>query len=358
MPPYLMKPSYLHAVILVGGSGTRFWPASREDRPKQFLTLIGRTSLLQQTLSRILSSVPAGNIWIIANHRHKEEMRCQKRGFNLRTSQILWESQAKNTAPAIAWAAARIHALNPQAVMVVLPCDHLILNRVKFLQLLENAIQLAQRNYLVTFGVVPTRPETGYGYLKTKREKGILHVQKFIEKPGLAKAKRFIAENRKNSKNCSYMWNSGMFVWKTQVIWEAFQRYLPMIYAHRHQLPKAWSGLPAVSIDYGILEKARNVVAVTAGNLGWSDLGSWESLSEVLPQDNKGNTVRGNVISLDCHGTLALGNRRLVATIGLEDMVIIDTPDALLVCPKSRSQEVKKLVEAIQGRVAQRTQKH
>lgn len=365
----------LHAVILAGGSGTRFWPLSRQSRPKQFLNLIGKKSLLQETLRRIAPKVPRQNIWIVASRRYQREIRRQVAGFGLKSAQMLWEPKGKNTAPAIFWAAAKIHAKDPQSVMAVFPSDHLITNPVKFLQLLSKAVGLAQHDYLVTFGIVPTRPETGYGYLKTKKEKGVLRVEEFIEKPALTKARRFLKINRRDKfsrrlpmgsvgipterkraseKTCPYMWNSGMFVWKTQTILAAFKRYLPSIYASQKEVIgghgqrlKRWAGLPAISVDYGILEKAQNVAAVAAAGIGWSDVGSWEALAEFLPKDKKGNTARGNVVSIDCCNTLIFGKKRLVAAIGLADMLVIDTPDALLVCSKARSQEVKTIVDIL-----------
>lgn len=336
---------------MAGGSGTRFWPASRQDRPKQFLDLVGKESLLRQTLRRVASKVPAENIWIVANRRYQKEIKRQVTGFAGRllkggvgSSRMLWEPQGKNTAPAIGWAASRIHAVNPRAIMAVLPSDHLIRNTPRFLDALEKAVKLAQANQLVTFGIVPTRPETGYGYLKTKKAGGILRVERFIEKPDLVKAQQFV-------RSRAYFWNSGMFVWKTETILEAFRKYLPLVYAARGNMLKAWPKLPAVSIDYGILEKAQNVAAVAA-DIGWSDLGSWESLSEILPKDKKGNSAQGNVLSLDCRDTLIRAGNRLVAAVGVEGLIVIDTPDALLVCPKHRSQDVKKLVEALKKRKA------
>jgi len=326
-------------VILAGGSGTRFWPASRQNWPKQFLELVGKESLLRQTIRRVAPKVPASNIWIVANRSHQKEIKRQATGLGIRLSQILWEPQGKNTAPAIGWAAARIHARDPRAVMAVLPSDHLIQSTSRFLSALEKAVKLARANHLVTFGIVPTRPETGYGYLKIKKTAGILCVERFIEKPDLAKAKQF-------TRSRAYLWNSGMFVWKTQAILEAFRKYLPSIYAARGNMLKAWSRLPAISIDYGILEKAKNVAAVAA-DIGWSDLGSWESLAEILPKDKAGNTMKGNVLSLDCRNTFIWANARVTAAIGIQDLIIIDTPDAMLVCPKRRSQDVKKLVETL-----------
>ena len=341
----------LHAVILAGGSGTRFWPVSRQNRPKQFLTLVGKESRLRRTIRRVAPKVLAENVWIVANRRYQKEIKRHTSGLGVRASQILWEPKGKNTAPAIGWAAERIHARDPRAVMVVLPSDHLIQNARAFLNALDKAVRLARQDQLVTFGIVPTRPETGYGYLKTKKAGGILRVERFIEKPDLARAKQFV-------KNGAYLWNSGMFVWKTETILEAFRKYLPSVYASlrepigaRGNMLKAWPKLPAISIDYGILEKAKNVAAIAA-DIGWSDLGSWESLAEILPKDKTGNSLKGNVTALDCRNTLVWANERLVAAVGVQDMIVIDTPDALLVCPKHRSQDVKKLVEMLKRRDA------
>ena len=343
----------LHAVILAGGSGTRFWPVSRQNRPKQFLVLVGKESLLRQTIRRVAPKVLAENVWIVANRRYQKEIKRHTSGLGIRASQILWEPKGKNTAPAIGWAAARMHARDPRAVMAVLPSDHLVQNARAFLNALDKALRLARQDQLVTFGIVPTRPETGYGYLKTKKAGGILRVERFIEKPDLARAKDFVA--RKNflcsKNNFNYFWNSGMFVWKTETILEAFRKYLPSVYAARGNMLKAWPKLPAISIDYGILERADNVAAVAA-DIGWSDLGSWESLAEILPKDKQGNSLKGNLVALDCRDTLILSNTRLVAAVGLQDMIVIDTPDALLVCPKHRSQDVKKLVETLKKRNA------
>lgn len=354
----MKKDKNLHAVILAGGSGTRFWPVSRQNRPKQFLTLVGKESLLRQTIRRVAPKVLAENVWIVANRRYQKEIKRHTSGLGIRASQILWEPKGKNTAPAIGWAASRIHARNPRAVMAVLPSDHLIQNARAFLNALDKAVRLARQDQLVTFGIVPTRPETGYGYLKTKKAGGILRVERFIEKPDLARAKDFVARK-------DFLWNSGMFVWKTETILEAFRKYLPGIYrmfvgtglpvlADRPGKPvptKNWHKLPAISIDYGILERADNVAAVAA-DIGWSDLGSWESLAEILAKDKQGNSLKGNIITLDCRDTLILSNTRLVAAVGVQDMIVIDTPDALLVCPKHRSQDVKKLVETLKKRNA------
>ena len=345
-----MKKS-IYVVILAGGSGTRFWPLSRQDRPKQFLNMLGSRSLFQQTLERIIPLVPTENVFIAANKQYHRVIQRQARIFKIPAKNILLEVAARNTAPAIAWAAARIAARDKNGVMVVLPSDHLILQPKKFLNLLKQAISLAQHGHLLTLGIVPTRPETGYGYLQIKSQQAhggkIWRVVRFTEKPSLAKAKKIVRSGK-------YLWNSGMFIWRADVILAEFKKYLPAIYKqfskrsddqHTH---KVWKSLPRISIDYGILEKARDVLTVPAQGIGWSDLGSWEALAEVLLK--KGNVLRGQVLAEGCRNTLVLGNKKLIATIGLNDVVVVDTDDALLICRQDRSQEVKKIVDHLKAR--------
>ncbi len=338
-----------YVVILAGGSGTRFWPQSRQAHPKQFLDITGNGSLLQETIRRFKSKVSGRNILIVTNKAYKKTIAAQVKDFKVPNENILLEPEGKNTAPAICWAASFIQKRNQEAIMGVFPSDHLILNQKKFLQMMDEATTLAEQEYLVTFGIVPNRPETGYGYIKTQKQKvgrkNINKVVQFTEKPSPVKAKEFVKKG--------YFWNSGMFVWKTAVLLKAFETYLPVVYkllgekSSASYINKVWSKLPNISIDYGILEKAKNAVAIPAKGLEWSDLGSWESLSEVLKKDKEGNILRGNVISHACKNSLVWSQKRIVATVGLEDIVIIDTPDALLVCRKDLSQNVKNIVDTL-----------
>jgi len=340
-----------YAVILAGGMGTRFWPVSRKSNPKQFLNITGKGTLLQETLSRIKLLVKASHIYIVTNKAYAEQIEQQILKFKVPKTNILLEPVGKNTAPAICWAAAKIQKGNPDAVMVVLPSDHLILNQRGFLKVLGDAVRLAGEDYLVTLGIVPSRPETGYGYLKTAKVKrngmAILRVEKFTEKPSLAKAKQFL-------KRTNYFWNSGMFVWKTSVILQEFKKYLPSVYrAIGHKtgfahVRKVWSSCPNISIDYGILEKAKNVVAVPAPQIRWSDLGSWESLIDVLKKDKNGNIFKGKVVNSNSTNTFVWADKKIIAPVGLNNMIIIDTPDALLVCSKESSQVVKNIVSYLQ----------
>jgi len=355
----MSKNKNLYAVILAGGSGTRFWPVSRKSNPKQFLNITGKGTLFQETLARIKPKINSANIFIVTNMAYRRAIERQIARFKIPKANILLEPEGKNTAPAICWAAARIHKINPDAVMAVLPSDHLIVKPGKFLKTLGEAVRLAKNDYLVTLGIVPTRPETGYGYLKTKKVnvKGrrIIKVERFTEKPSLTKAKQFVRQKR-------YFWNSGMFVWRSAVVLEAFKRHLPNIYkglvgTHLRPAPsgkdyikRIWGKLPNISVDYGILEKARNVSAVPASGIGWSDLGSWESLTEVLAGDKDGNIFKGDVLSVNCKNTLVWGDKRIIAPVGLNNTVIIDTPDALLVCPKDQSQNVRSVVNALKSK--------
>ncbi len=344
-----MRSSHLYAVILAGGSGTRFWPASRKSHPKQFLKFAGEKTLFQQALMRISPQIGGSRIFIVTNAAYRKTVERQISSFRIPRTNVLLEREPKNTAPAIAWAAAKIYKKDPEAIMAVLPSDHLILNRKNFQQALGRAVGLAQKNYLVTLGIVPTRPETGYGYLQTVREKGILTVRKFTEKPSLSKANAFI--RKKN-----YFWNSGMFVWKASVVLAELKKHLPEVYrlvggrTCSAYMGSVWSRMPNVSIDYGILEKAKNVAAVPAFDIGWSDLGSWESLAEVLSKDKRGNIFKGNIVAIDCKNTLAWGQTRMIAPLGLDSMIIIDTPDALLVCSKKYSQGVRDIVNKLRDR--------
>src|SRR3989338_7053307 len=251
----------LYAVILAGGSGTRFWPLSRASSPKQFLHIIGHKSLLYHTALRLKDKFDASHIYIVTNQLFKNKVKQELRSFKIPVSNILLEPSGKNTAPAVCWAASVIHGRNPDAIMCVFPADHYICHKQKFMHILDKAAVLANQNYLVTFGIAPNRPDTGYGYLKIKRAKGVFGVEKFIEKPPLLLAQKFL-------KTKKYLWNSGMFIWRTDVILGEFKKYLPKIYKPfmkgkgRGPVGRFWRDFPSISIDYGVLEKAKNVVAV------------------------------------------------------------------------------------------------
>lgn len=348
-----MKNQNYYAVILAGGSGTRFWPMSRSHKPKQFLKLIGEDTLFQKTIKRVLPLISASNIYIVTNAKFKSEIQKQVKSFKIPSANILLEPAGKNTAPAILWAATVIHQKNPQGVLAVLPSDHLILNEKKYREILSQAFRLGEEDLLVTFGIVPTRAETGYGYLKIKKGqhygKPVTVVEKFTEKPNARTAKEFL-----KSKN--YLWNSGMFVWKTETILDEFEQYLAPMFkiiskgTDQKSINKNWKDIKGISIDYGILEKSKRVVAVPAKDIGWSDLGSFESLFEVMAKDKNNNIHHGQVVDVNSEHTLVLSHKKLIATVGLRDMIVVDTEDALLICPKSASQSIREVVQILKDK--------
>lgn len=350
-----MSNTSTYAVILAGGAGTRFWPLSRQKQPKQFLKMVGGKSLLAHTMARIQGTIPSKNIFIITNKNYGNLVRKETGRLGIPARNVLLEPTGKNTAPSIAWAAFVIKQMNPRAVMVVLPSDHLIVNKKGFLKNLAQAVSAAQKRKLVTFGITPTHPETGYGYIKiteTFKSNQIFPVEKFIEKPSLPKAENFLRTKK-------YLWNSGMFVWRADVILEEFKKRLPRIYYflknHHAQskIKRVWTKLESISIDYGILEKAKNMAVVCCPNLGWSDLGSWQALFDTLPKKG-GNFFKGDVITLDNQKTMILGNKRLVVGIGLKDTIVIDADDCLLICRKDLSQKVKDIVGVLKKTGRQR----
>lgn len=356
----------VYAVILAGGSGTRFWPLSRETCPKQMLQIVGEDTLLRQTIKRTDGLVPPENIWVVTTEDKAQDIKfhIEPLGSIAKGVQFIKEPIGRNTAPAIGLAAIYLNHLFPQSVMVVMPSDHAIPDREKFLGDLELAIQGAREDHLVTFGIKPRRPETGYGYIKAENtpnvgRKGFRKVECFVEKPDLETAKKYLS-------NGSYCWNSGIFIWKTSKILSEIETHLPSLYqtlkkiesllfttnqpdepAQRHALcAMLYAQLESISIDYGIMERSEGVLMVPA-TFQWSDLGSWSALDEVMEKDKEGNILKGNTVDIESRNSTIYGSDRLIATIGLKDMVVVDTPDATLVTPKERVQEVRKIVEIL-----------
>jgi len=348
----MSKNNNIYAVILAGGSGTRFWPLSRESRPKQYLNIVGDETLFQKSISRVKGRIDPKNILVVSSSSQKKLLFEQAAQFKIPKENFLLEPVARNTAPAICWAAARINKIDPNAVMAVFPSDHLITEQKRFLDVLDKAVELANDDHLVTLGITPTRPETGYGYLKTSKVKlngkTVLKVN-FKEKPTSALAKKYV-------KDKSYFWNSGMFIWKSAVILDEFKAHLPSVYnkivnsCTQAKINAIYKDITSISIDYGILEKSRKVVAVEAKNIGWSDLGSWESLIDVLQKNNKSNLIKGEVIGIDCENSLIMGHNKPIAVIGLDNIIVVDTPDALLVCKKHMSQRVREVVATLKSK--------
>ncbi len=352
---------HLYAVILAGGSGTRFWPLSRHLYPKQLLRILGDKTLIQQTMHRILHCVPASQVLISTNSAQADSIRVQLAEWKEEISHnFVIEPEARNTAPAIALAAIELVRRDPQAVMLVLPADHVIKGDRKFQAAVALGAKLAEDGHLVTFGIKPVRPETGYGYVQPNRRARLASrgglvgypVGRFVEKPDAKTAARYLQAG-------NYYWNSGIFAWRASTILEELMRYQPAMArglrkigalmnsdATGSAVAHVYRRLTPVSIDQGVMEHSSRA-AVIPVDFAWSDVGSWSSLEEVAQRDQSGNVVSGRVVDLDSRDSILYADRRLVATIGLSGMVVVDTPDATLICPKDRSQDVKKVVEIL-----------
>lgn len=340
------------AVIMAGGKGERFWPRSRSSLPKQFLSLTddGKT-MIQHTVERLLPLVEMQDVFVVTNERYRALV--QQQLPEVPTENILCEPMARNTAPCVAFAAGVIAHKYDDAIMLVLPSDHLIKLNEMYIDTLEEAIDVAkQGDNLVTLGITPAYPETGYGYINfgDSIRPGVYRVNRFVEKPDLATAKEYLASGQ-------YLWNSGMFVWKVSSILHNFQTFLPDMYEgaqkirdafgteqYQQVLTSCFEGFASVSIDYGIMEKAQDIFTLP-GNFGWDDVGSWLSLERINRTNELGNVIQGDVITVDTHNCIVCGNKKLIAAVGLEDLVVVDTDDALLICTKDHTQDVKKVIE-------------
>ena len=356
-----MNNPHLYAVILAGGSGTRFWPLSRHLYPKQLLRIMGGETLIQQTMRRVLGCVTPDQVLLSTNAAQADSIRFQLSEWkeHLQDSFIL-EPEGRNTAPAIALAAAHLLKRDPEAVMVVLPADHVVKEEKRFQAAVSLASEMAEDGHLVTFGVKPIRPETGYGYIQPNLKAPVAahgklrgyRVARFVEKPDAATAARYLREG-------NYYWNSGMFVWRASVILEEMTLYQPALVrainkmaplmdskSDTQDLAQAYRRLTSISIDNGVMERSTRA-AVIPVDFTWSDVGNWSSLEEVASCTASNNVISGKVVDLDSRDSILYADQRLVVTIGLSDMVVVDTADATLICPKSRAQDVKEVVEIL-----------
>ncbi|MBN1994609.1 MAG: mannose-1-phosphate guanylyltransferase [Anaerolineae bacterium] len=341
----------MFALILAGGAGTRLWPRSRASSPKQLLALGGDKTMMQATVNRILPIVSFEHIFVATNREYGPLIKEQVP--DIPPQNIIEEPSGKNTAPCIGLAAVQMRRLDPHAIMVSLHADHFIVDEEGFRQALVAAAEVARQGYLVTLGITPNRPETGYGYVQRGAELGqyndhlVYRVAQFLEKPDLITAEKFIASG-------AHYWNSGIFIWQISTLLEAFGQYMPKFYRQLDQMEQAlagggtidavWQKIKPKSIDVGIMERAEKV-AVVPVDIGWNDVGSWNAIHEINQADENGNVIlKAEHIGFDTKSTLIQGNGRLVATIGLEDMVIVDSDDALLVCTRDRVQDIKQIV--------------
>jgi len=343
--------SDVHAVILAGGSGSRLWPLSRQHLPKQFLALDGKATLLQTTINRLSPTIAAKDVLIVTQEAHAKG----EAYHALLPYRALYEPIGRNTAPAIALAAVYLMSEGGDPVMVVLPADHIIKDEVRFREHLDIAIRAAESGKLVTFGIQPTRPDTGFGYIKAHRGNNaeVYEVDRFTEKPDLATAEVFLNDG-------DYYWNSGMFVWRASVILAEIQRYLPEVHSiaqsiladcragktFQQAVEDHFATMPSISIDYGVLEKS-DCVSLIPCDIGWNDVGSWQAVHEISPKDANGNALQGNVIAVDCRNSLIRAQKRLVAAIGVEDLCVIETADAVLISRNDQTQRVREVVDTL-----------
>ncbi len=352
-----MSTAKAYAVVMAGGRGTRFWPLSRSKHPKQLLHFgDAKQSLLQATVSRVQSLIPPERILVVTSAEVIEQVRAALP--DVPAENVLGEPTGRNTAPCVGWAA--VHALrrDPDALLAVLPADHYIVNGEAYRETLAKALHAAQEEALVTVGIRPTRAETGYGYIEVGEESspGVHRARSFVEKPNRQRAGQFLSSGR-------FLWNSGMFFFKASVILEAIDRHLPGLgeqlrayQAHTNlqdeqaAVQATYADLPSVSIDHGVMEKAERV-SVVLSDFDWSDLGSWSSAWELAQHDDNGNAFPGETVAIDTIRTYVRAPEgKLVALIGVHDLIVVDTEDALLIVPRERAQEVREIVRELKER--------
>jgi len=345
----------MYCIVMAGGSGTRFWPKSREDKSKQFLTVFGKKSLIQSTVARFKPIISPDQIYIIAKESQKENIKTQLPEIPLEN--VILEPIGRDTAPCIGLASLFIHEKDPEAVAVVTPSDHLIRKETLYRKTIQTAAKLATRkDGFVTVGIVPERPATGYGYIQINSKKEwidrvpVYCVKTFAEKPNLATAKRFLESG-------DFYWNSGIFVFKVQVLLKAIQTYLPDLYdglmeirksmnksGYHKTLKKVYQEIKGISIDYGIMEKTKEVYLLK-GRFSWNDLGNWEQIYRLSPKDKDGNVILGNSLLLNTKSSYVDSSDNFVALVGLENVVVVQEGNSTLVCSREHVEDVKKMLE-------------
>jgi mannose-1-phosphate guanylyltransferase len=345
-----------YGLILAGGRGTRFWPLSRRKRAKQVLSVVGESTLIEATVDRLSALIPPERMWVLTNdHLRAEIVRQLPR---IPKAQILAEPEQRNTAPAIGLAAHILQSIDKDSVMGVFPSDHVISRPRRYMQFVRPAFRAAEQGAIAVLGIAPRRPDTAYGYIEFPNgvKSGSLApvpVVKFREKPDLATAKRFVKAGR-------FHWNAGMFFWRTDVLLAALRRHLPRTatilsslpgFADRTFLSKLKQAFPLcenISIDYAVLEHATNVVGLACDDIGWSDVGSWDAVHELLARDSDGNASRSEALYEGSSGNYVDARGKLVALLGVHDLIVVDTPDALLVADRNKAQQVGNLVKMLE----------
>ena len=350
----MVNPKY-YGLILAGGRGTRFWPQSRRRHPKQVLNVAGERSLIQATVDRLAPIIPPERIWILTNDFVRDEIVRQLP--EVPKKQIIAEPTQRNTAPAIGLAAHILQAIDPDAVMGVFPSDHVIAKPRRYLQLVRRAFQAAQKGHVTVLGLTPRWAETGYGYIEFPDGASageISEVRKFREKPDLKTARKYVAAGR-------FFWNAGMFFWRADVLLENLRLHLPKTatllaslpaFGSRNftaQLARTFPLCEDISIDYAVLERAAKVTGIACDEIGWNDVGSWNAVYELLPQNAERNVSRSELIASDSTGNyIDAGNKKLVALLGVKDLIVVDTPDALLIADRSQAQKVGDIVKRLE----------
>jgi mannose-1-phosphate guanylyltransferase len=347
----------IQAVIMVGGTGSRFWPLSRGKRPKQFLPIVSHRTMIEDTIERLLPLLPYRHIFTIANRAQTQIIK--KLLPDVPSKNLLVEPKGKNTAPSLILATAWIYLRDPKAVVAALPSDHLISDSTLFLKKVEAGVTAASKeDYLIMLGIPPTYPATGYGYIQFSKKdpqkylnEEFYSVRGFKEKPSFEQAKLFLDEG-------NYFWNSGMFIWRAEVFAGKLEKYAPHFFSYWQrmlqalktknnvQLRSIFEEIPSISIDYALMEKAKGVL-MCKGDFGWSDVGSWLSLYDVWPKNKNGNAFNGEGLALDSQDCLVYNPQKLTALIGVKDLIVVETRDALLICHKQQDQRVKDAVEAL-----------
>ncbi len=351
----------IYAVLMAGGVGTRFWPRSRSRSPKQVLNIVGEKTMIQATMERIEGLVPLKNVLVVTNKDQHDLIHQQIPALN--DHNFILEPLGRNTAPCIGLAAIHIVAQDPSAVMVVLPADHLVTNVKEFQTVVQKGAQFVFENDgLLTLGIEPTYPATGYGYIQrgesVKQLNGhtVYQVKTFAEKPNYETAVRFIESG-------DFYWNSGMFIWKAATILKEIEEKLPEIYEglmeirevlgkpeYEQKVDDVYRRIRGISIDYGVMQSAEDVYVIPT-DMGWNDVGSWQTVYEISPKDkNQNASVAKELVAIDAHGSYVYAPEKLVALVGVDDLVVVDTGDALLICHRDRAQDVREVVEVLKKR--------
>ena len=343
-------------IIMAGGGGTRFWPLSRKNLPKQFLNLTGKDRMVNETFDRLQKFVDREDIFVVTNQLHGELTEKLMQG-RIRGDHILKEPAARNTAACIGYAAMEVLQKYGDGILCILASDHYVRDEATYVSVMQEAVRTAQEtDALVTIGIHPEFPSTGYGYILSTRVEGEVYrkVERFVEKPCYETACEYLKDGR-------YAWNSGMFVWKASTILRWYKTLLPEVYAcllkigqamntpaEQQVLQEVYPMIPKISVDYGIMEKADHVLMLE-GDFGWNDIGSFDTLPVLLPADENGNVCRGEHVLLDTSDCICYAEDKLIAAVGVKDLVLVEAGDAILVCPRNRVQDVKKIVEKLEA---------